>query len=188
MSQREQQKTESRRAILRSAADAIRAKGIDGTSVLDVMRGAGLTPGAFYAHFADKGELVAEAFSVALADGLALVDGAAGGTSGEQAVVGIVRRYLSQGHAEQPASGCPLPALVGDRAVSPDLIAEGLRALEARVGAAAGREGTLALVTLLIGGQVLARALAGRPEAEEVLAACVTAGERLAHHLFAEAG
>ena len=48
--------------ILESAARLLRERGISGARVADVMKGAGLTVGGFYAHFGSKEALVDEAF------------------------------------------------------------------------------------------------------------------------------
>src|SRR5258708_20053999 len=54
------QKEQSHESILRSAARLVREKGISGARVADVMKGAALTVGGFYAHFPSKDELVNE--------------------------------------------------------------------------------------------------------------------------------
>jgi AcrR family transcriptional regulator len=52
------QKQESRQAIQASAAALLRERGIKASSVMDVMKGAGLTVGGFYNHFDSKEEPV----------------------------------------------------------------------------------------------------------------------------------
>ncbi|WP_040838159.1 TetR/AcrR family transcriptional regulator, partial [Nocardia brevicatena] len=59
MSQREHQKEESRQRIVRSAIGLLRFRGPATVSVADVMAGAGLTVGGFYAHFPSKEESTA---------------------------------------------------------------------------------------------------------------------------------
>src|SRR5258708_34509823 len=54
------QKGRSHESILKSAARLVREKGISGARVADVMKGAALTVGGFYAHFSSKDELVNE--------------------------------------------------------------------------------------------------------------------------------
>jgi TetR/AcrR family transcriptional repressor of nem operon len=58
-------KASTRRRIVAGAAAALRARGVSGVGVAELMRQAGLTHGAFYSHFASKDALVAEAFDVA---------------------------------------------------------------------------------------------------------------------------
>src|SRR4051812_22772139 len=57
---RTQQKERSHEVILESASRLVRERGISGSSVGDVMKGAALTVGGFYAHFSSKEDLVAE--------------------------------------------------------------------------------------------------------------------------------
>ena len=54
-------KEQTRERILRAAARAIRKHGYEGVGVADVMKEAGLTHGGFYAHFASRDALLAQA-------------------------------------------------------------------------------------------------------------------------------
>ena len=54
-------KEASHERIVQAAARAIRRSGYDGTGVADIMKEAGLTHGAFYAHFASREAMLAEA-------------------------------------------------------------------------------------------------------------------------------
>src|ERR1700729_2006156 len=58
MTAKEEQKERSHATILESAARLLRMRGIAGARVADVMSGAGLTVGGFYAHFGSKEALV----------------------------------------------------------------------------------------------------------------------------------
>jgi TetR/AcrR family transcriptional repressor of nem operon len=189
MSQRATQKSESKRAILQSAAGILRERGAGGASVQGVMAGAGLTVGAFYAHFDDKNALVAEAFLQALDEAKTLVDEAANGETGGEALSSVVSRYLSEEHRDDVRRGCPLPAMLGEAAASDDastreLFGRAVMTMRDRLSAVASRDVTddrlLALVALMVGGQILARATRGTPTSSDVLAACRSAGNVLA--------
>ena len=65
-------KQASHERIVAVAARAIRRTGYDGTGVADIMKEAGLTHGAFYAHFASREALLAEAAGRACAESAAL--------------------------------------------------------------------------------------------------------------------
>src|SRR5882762_3946547 len=54
-------KERTRVRVLAEAAAAIRRKGAERVGVAEVMAGAGLTHGGFYAHFTSKDDLVTEA-------------------------------------------------------------------------------------------------------------------------------
>ena len=56
-------KQETRRRIVATAGRRLKRDGIDGSGVATLMKDAGLTNGAFYAHFDSKDDLVAEAVS-----------------------------------------------------------------------------------------------------------------------------
>ena len=58
-------KASTRRRIVDGASAALRARGVAGVGVADLMRQAGLTHGGFYSHFASKDALVAEAIDAA---------------------------------------------------------------------------------------------------------------------------
>ena len=60
MSQKAEQKQKSHEAILASAAALLLERGIRASSVMDVMKGAGLTVGGFYGHFESKEHLFTE--------------------------------------------------------------------------------------------------------------------------------
>jgi TetR/AcrR family transcriptional regulator, transcriptional repressor for nem operon len=186
MSQRERQKAASRQAIVESAAGLIRQRGPGGTSVQAAMAGAGLTVGAFYAHFEDKTALLDEAFAAAMEQGLGMVDGAAAGCAGADAIGAVLDRYLSQEHRDDPTRGCPLPSVLGEHAVQqdaapPGAIIVGVEAMQDRLAQlGCPRQDALALVALMVGGQVLARALRGTALSDDVLHACREAGGRIA--------
>ncbi len=102
--------------IVSVAARAIRRSGYDGIGVADIMKEAGLTHGAFYAHFASREAMLAEAATRACADAAAVATGALAGVPPERALESMVRGYLSQAHLEQVEMGCPLVALGSETA------------------------------------------------------------------------
>lgn len=114
------EKAKSRERIVASASRRLREAGIDGASVADVMRDAGLTHGGFYRHFADKEALVAAAIAAAFAEFAgALADGVAAGDP--VAASRFVELYLSELHASHPEHGCPVPATAADVARAGDV-------------------------------------------------------------------
>src|SRR5260370_42541130 len=62
-------KAASHKRIVTAAAARIRLAGVDGLSVADLMREAGLTHGGFYRHFGSRADLVAEPVEAALTHG-----------------------------------------------------------------------------------------------------------------------
>ncbi|UUZ63477.1 TetR/AcrR family transcriptional regulator [Polaromonas sp. P1-6] len=104
-------KEASHERIVSAAARAIRRSGYDGTGVADIMKEAGLTHGAFYAHFTSREAMLAEAASRACAESAAVVAGVVASVPPGQALASMLRTYLSREHLEQIEMGCPLAAL-----------------------------------------------------------------------------
>src|SRR5262252_8101056 len=87
--------------IIAAAAEMFRSRGIDATSVADVMSAVGLTVGGFYRHFESKDALVVEAIE------RASHEVAARGPGG-------LDNYLSDAHRRHPGRGCPVAALCSE--------------------------------------------------------------------------
>ena len=62
---RDERKAETRRALIEAASDLFARQGIEATSIDEIAASVGLTKGAVYAHFANKGELVEETLNAA---------------------------------------------------------------------------------------------------------------------------
>lgn len=180
-------KRASRRAILKAAARAFRAQGFERPSVASIMEGAGLTHGAFYAHFGSKDDLVAEVIRGGFDGVSAKFDARLGEARDDDWLRRWVRGYLSDGHRAHPEGGCPLPTLSAEVArTGPETIGayteifrrrvEGL-AEHVRAGDREARRRVLSAMATMVGAMALARAL-DAPESEEVLAAarCVAEG------------
>ncbi|CAE6730269.1 putative HTH-type transcriptional regulator [Paraburkholderia domus] len=97
--------------IVEAAARAIRRSGYAGTGVSDIMKNVGLTHGGFYAHFASREAMLAEAADRAGAEAVAASASIAAGAPPEQALASLVRAYLSKEHVENAEMGCPVAAL-----------------------------------------------------------------------------
>ena len=107
-------KERTRAKVLVEAARALRVDGPHKLGVAEVMKAAGLTHGGFYAHFASKDALVAEAVDTALADSRALYDRAASDSSPREALAAFISTYVSEAHRDRADRGCVLPALSAD--------------------------------------------------------------------------
>ena len=161
-------KRRTREAIVGAAAAELRGRGIEGARVSDLMAGAGLTHGGFYAHFESKDELVGEACAegvVAATDALVAVAEAA---APERRVQALLDAYLTA--ERRDAAGCTLATLGSELARQPPAVRERFTAalLDAveRLGATmpaadAARRGdqVLAMVSSMVGAMMLARAV-----------------------------
>jgi len=96
--------------IVKVAARAIRRSGYAGTGVADIMKEAGLTHGGFYAHFASRDALLAEAADCAGAEAVSLSSAIAAAAPG-QSLQALMHAYLSPQHLQDAENGCPIAAL-----------------------------------------------------------------------------
>jgi TetR/AcrR family transcriptional regulator, transcriptional repressor for nem operon len=105
---------QSHAAILQAASELIREYGFDGASVGAVMKAVGLTHGGFYAHFADKADMLTAAMTQALVPTVDRFDRwtAQAEAAGDPALV--ARTYLSDHHLAHPGQGCAAAALVSE--------------------------------------------------------------------------
>src|SRR5256714_3023475 len=94
------QKQATRQRILQAAGRRFKESGIDGAGVAAVMSDAGLTNGAFYAHFTSKEDLVANVLADQLCAQRQGFDALPAGRVGLDA---IVRFYLSPDHRDRCA-------------------------------------------------------------------------------------
>lgn len=104
-------KEASHERIVQAAARAIRRSGYDGTGVADIMKEAGLTHGAFYAHFESREAMLAEAADRAGAEANAFAAQVIASVPPEQALQALMQAYLSKEHLAAIETGCPISAL-----------------------------------------------------------------------------
>lgn len=192
MLSRAQLKDESLQRILDAGAMRLRQEGLSGAAIANVMRDAGLTHGAFYVHFENKGELAAAALRHALKDNRPRWIGALKAESWPQRLQRLARRYLTRTHRDQPADGCALAAVATEAARS-DPALRGAYEEELRkslhsicggdtAAAPSDRqlEEAIALMALCIGGISLARIATDKAFSEQILQACTAAAGRIA--------
>ena len=104
-------KEASHKRIVDVAARAIRRSGYSGTGVSDIMKEAGLTHGAFYAHFESREAMLAEAADRAGAESNAAVSKLLANVPTDEALRTLVKAYLSKSHMNGVETGCPVSAL-----------------------------------------------------------------------------
>jgi TetR/AcrR family transcriptional regulator, transcriptional repressor for nem operon len=170
------QKQQTSQRILTAASNLFRNRGYEATGIDAVMASAGLTAGAFYAHFRSKEDLLAKSLDCAFcksgkswASRLANVKGP-----------GWVRRfagaYLSKAHRDNPELGCPMPALAPEigriGGASREVFEQYLRGLIAIVGRETGKEHAIPAIALCVGGLMLSRAVDDPKLSDRILSAC----------------
>ena len=175
MSEAEKQK--SHRRILDAAARLFRERGIEATSVADVMKAAGMTHGGFYRHFDSKEDLVAAAIHHAVDDVVSELEGAETPADRSKARDAYIRRYLSADHVFDLGQGCPLASLGAELARAEQVPhRQGTAAAERMAGLLpqpdpANKPQGLALMALMMGTVTLARLAETEAGAEEALEA-----------------
>ncbi|MFI7108386.1 TetR/AcrR family transcriptional regulator [Nonomuraea sp. NPDC050227] len=174
------QARQNRRRVVDTASRLFREQGTE-VSVADLMKAAGLTHGGFYKQFASKEALIGEATARAFEEHADVRAGALERHEGdrEAAQRAFIDAYLSATHRDNAADGCPAAGLAVDIARGPG-DAEARRVFTEQVGdtaawlATADQDGVVRLCTM-VGALVLARATAGDPLSEDILAAARTA-------------
>jgi AcrR family transcriptional regulator len=171
-------KQATRRRIIDTAGRRFKRDGIDGSGIATLMADAGLTNGAFYAHFASKEDLVATALAEQLREQRESFSVLAPGRAG---VEQYVRDYLSIQHRDNPDDGCPSAALLDEIGRCTDttkqIYTDGVLAMIDDVAARlapddppSARVKTLSVFAMMVGTLQLSRALADRQLADAVLA------------------
>ena len=173
-------KERTRQRVLTEAAAAIRAVGPDGIGVAGVMAKAGLTHGAFYAHFESKDDLIAQAISLMFAEAYQKFLARTVDLDPTAALSNYFDMYLSTRHRDAPQSGCPLPSLSGEIARLPPAartrFADGLKALTASIakrieqlGLPAPERLAASVVSEMVGALALSRTVEDPAESEQIL-------------------
>ena len=109
------QAAENRETVINVASRLFRERGFDGIGLKDLMKGAGLTQGAFYKQFASKEDLAAQASRRAMESATHRWS-AATAAKPEDPLGAVIAFYLSMDHRGEKMDGCPIVALGSDAA------------------------------------------------------------------------
>jgi TetR/AcrR family transcriptional repressor of nem operon len=131
-------KEKTREAIIRAAAERVRAGGLEAVSVAGIMAEAGLTHGGFYAHFGSRDALLAAAIARLFDEATDTVGRYEAKYGREAGLKRYADFYLSPKHRDDATIGCPIPALAAEtRRAAPEVMRafdEGLDRLGDRLG------------------------------------------------------
>ena len=163
-------KEASHERIVQAAARAIRRSGYDGTGVADIMKEAGLTHGAFYAHFESREAMLAEAADRAGAESNAFAASVIAAAPPEQSLHALMQAYLSKEHLAAIETGCPVSALGSEMPrQAPEVRRAATRRIKEMIdlvarqspdwGQPAAHERALVTVATMVGTLMLARAV-----------------------------
>ncbi len=174
--------------ILEVAARRFRQQGIAASGVAGIMSEAGLTNGAFYAHFSSKSDMIEKSLERATDEQWQQFDKEI--ASGR--LLKFIRAYLSEQHRDHPDSGCPAAALLPEisrqelttRHSYTESVRRLLNAVEKQLPnipkGPKGREIAIGLFGLLVGALQLSRAVDDPSFSKAIL----TAGTRVAATLI----
>jgi TetR/AcrR family transcriptional regulator, transcriptional repressor for nem operon len=169
---------EKHERILNEAAKLFRERGFAGVGVAEIMQAAGLTHGAFYAHFKSKDDLAAEALVRAFSQSGDQAYAATGNAAEAKKV--FLERYLSAKHRDRPGAGCAIAALGAEiardtvvRAPFTEQVKRMIAGMAKGFGwksKAPARQNAIHLLAAVVGALILARAVDDPKLSDEILA------------------
>lgn len=177
-------KSQTRRKILQSAGELFTLNGFKQVSINDVMSHAGLTRGAFYAHFGNKSELYAEAIVFAAKQAKNQRLNQASSQQAENNMAQLLQAYLSIEHAQMEDSPCPLAFLVSDIGIKqPQAQASYAKVLQGLIEQLSEHSGqslqqSMQAAIAMIGGVALARATADSDLSQQLLDAALISAKQ----------
>ncbi|MES9861405.1 MAG: TetR/AcrR family transcriptional regulator [Candidatus Thiodiazotropha sp. LLP2] len=180
-------KQQSRKRILESAARCFLHQGYDQTGINEIMRDAGMTHGAFYAHFSCKSELYDKAMTYAAKNGRFTAH-LVKDKRGKEWFQEVLEGYLDKKHLDGEEMPCPLAFLATDIATREPEVRDTYTRLYKKMNRILGRytdhrgkqsEELYALTAMMIGGVALSRAVNDPKLVERLLKSCRDAATRL---------
>jgi TetR/AcrR family transcriptional repressor of nem operon len=170
----------NRDRVIEIASEAFRAEGLDGVSIADMMKRAGLTHGGFYGNFTSKADLAAQAYRHAR-DRARDTWRRRAEARPDAPLNAVIEPYLSPAHRDHPERGCIHAALAADVGRGGDdglrqAFTEGIGGMIDALTRAAGdgpdaRRQAIARMSAMIGALVVSRAIADRDLSDEILTA-----------------
>ncbi|MCT8178296.1 TetR/AcrR family transcriptional regulator [Variovorax sp. CY25R-8] len=174
-------KAQTRERILKEAAKTIRRDGVAAVGVASVMADAGLTHGAFYAHFGSRDALVDAALERMYGEIAERFAKVTAELPPDRALAAYLRFYLSPQHRDSMTITCPLPLLVNEVARlgaearrdfqhGVETLTEALAGPIEALGIGEAREFAGSVVAEMVGAMTLARGIGQRKASDAVLA------------------
>ncbi len=174
-------KQQSRQRILQSAVRIFTRKGFNNTSIDEIMGDAGLTRGAFYAHFDSKQTLYAQAIAFTPVFSL-LAQPKPDDTDDQEWLSFLVSSYLSQEHIDDKDLPCPLAFLVSDVAINDPEPRQAYTEVYMKLNqlirtytrrfSRCDSSTVMAVTAMMIGGVAVARTLADKQAQNKLLSSC----------------
>jgi len=183
------QAEENRETVINVASRLFREHGFDGIGLKGLMKGAGLTQGAFYKQFASKDDLAAQASRRAMES--ATLRWSTAAAKSADPLEAVLEFYLSRDHRGEKADGCPLVALGADAARQNEEVRrpfeDGIRAhfeildeLMVEAKSSNPSDKTMAILSLMVGAVTLSRLIREEDLSRGVLDAAAGEVRRIA--------
>ena len=170
----------------------MRREGLSGAGIGTVTKDAGLTHGAFYAHFNNKEEMLVSAFRHALAENRPHWTSPGKDASWPDRLERLAKRYLTPEHRDHLSDSCALAALLSEAARSSNKFRrayeeELLKSLDAICGKnpcdavlePKRFEDAVMFFALCVGGISLSRAVDDRDFSDQILSICREAAGKI---------
>jgi TetR/AcrR family transcriptional regulator, transcriptional repressor for nem operon len=165
--------------IVSMTSKMLRGRGVHRTSVVDLMRAAGLTHGGFYRHFKSKDELIAQSTRNIFRAIILRFQARSAKEGPKAALAAYVEDYLAGRHVRVPEEGCPVAAYGAEAARESRAVREAFaEGMDQMLSLAAeglscpkeqGRARAAELQALITGAVVMARAAGSSKLSREIL-------------------
>lgn len=175
------QAEKNRENVITVASQLFRKHGFDGVGLKDIMKGAGLTQGAFYKQFASKEDLAARASKRAFDEAAKRWEDSVA-ENPEDPLGAMLELYLSTGHRDEIMDGCPIVALGADASRQSNEVKApfeaGIRGLIESLGRLIEESddqrvnsNAMAVLSTMTGAVILSRAVNDKALSEQILRA-----------------
>jgi TetR/AcrR family transcriptional repressor of nem operon len=176
-----EQRAQSKERILNVASRLFKKNGFSATGIDQIMEEAGLTAGAFYAHFNSKKDLFEQSLEHSMKNSRKMLLKDTEELAGDEKIRAVMKKYVSTLHRDLVEKGCALPALASElyRASKKNnqLVAKYLSSwvfmieqnLPSSMNAKAKRKKALALISQAVGAVLLSRLSGGTELSDEII-------------------
>lgn len=178
---KKEQKLISKERILNVASRLFKKNGFTATGIDQIMKEAGLTAGAFYAHFKSKKDLFEQSLEHSMQSSRKMLLKDTENLSGEEKIKVVMKKYVSFLHRDLVEKGCALPALASElyRASKKNnqMVAKYLanwvfmieQNLPSALDAKTKRKKALSLISQAVGAILLSRLSGGSEISDEII-------------------
>jgi TetR/AcrR family transcriptional repressor of nem operon len=178
---KKEQKILSKERILNVASRLFKKNGFAATGIDQIMEEAGLTAGAFYAHFKSKKDLFEQSLEHSMKNSRKQLLKDTENLTGEEKIRTVMKKYVSFLHRDLVEKGCALPSLASElyreSKKNNQLVAKYLSSwvfmieqnLPSSLNAKEKRKKALGLISQAVGAILLSRLSGGSEISDEII-------------------